>query len=278
VNLHPNNAKTSIVDGRVVCEPTRKNVAIVGFGPTAMEVTKIQHDPDWEIWGLNDGYRNRCFWDAPLVYGDNALTSDDDAPRFNTLDLHAQPARLRVDRWFELHPMRVQPVDDVKWLAMCPVPVYLCRDLDREKSATVRAWPKSPDYAPLSLPAMPNAVTYPLAELEEQFKLPAPFWASTFAYQIALAISEGFTGIGLFGLDFGSEREVIFERGNALWWAGLACGRGISLAVPPRSTLLNHGARYGFQYDEEVAFCNGWIERYHQWWKLEQRQEPVGAR
>lgn len=269
MNLHPNNAQTSIVNGAVICAPRRKNVAIVGFGPTSRHITRLQDDPDWEIWGLNDGYKNRCFWDGPLDY----VRAPDGG---RGLDLDAQHANLRVDRWFELHPMRVQPVDDVSWLARCPVPVYLLHPLEMSQSPA-RNYPKSPAYAPESLPAMPNAVTYPLAAIEQAFKMPAPFWASTFAFQIALAISEGFEGIGLFGLDFGSEREVVFERANALWWAGLACGRGMSLLVPPDSTFLLHGARYGFQYDEEVQWCESWLERYHEWWKVERIQEALTA-
>lgn len=274
MNLHPNNAKTKIVNGAVVCEPRRKYVAIVGFGPTSMDVRSIQNDPDWEIWGLNNGYMNPCMWDGPLVTGPIIENAEG---RHRVFDVEQQTANLRVDRWWEMHPMRVQPSYDVEWLGNCPVPVYLLHDLNQGDSAILRRWPKSPSYAPESLPAMPNAVTYPLAAMEAAIQMPKAFWASTFAYQIVFATLAGFEGIGLFGLDFGSEREVLFERPNALWWAGYAAGRGVKIMVPGRSSFLVHGARYGYEYDEEVAWCNSGVDYWNRAWRLISESELQAA-
>ena len=49
ITLSEHNAKTSIVDGRVVCAPKRPGVVIMAFGPTSEGVTMFQANPEWEI-------------------------------------------------------------------------------------------------------------------------------------------------------------------------------------------------------------------------------------
>lgn len=203
--LHPNNAPTRIEDGRVVCEPRRPHVCIVGFGQTALAVRQLQDDPSYEIWGLNGGYR------IPAMYDDQR--------------------RLRVDRWFELHPMSVQPDDDLAWLTGgCPVPVYLL-----EADARV-----------------PNGVVFP----REATPVHSMQAACTFTYQIQLALQEGFETIALCGLDFTSPREQLMERANVLFWLGVAYARGVRVVTPDGSTLLEHPHRYGYDYHEESAWCH----------------------
>lgn len=227
--LSPYNAPTSVVDGRVVCDPPRKKVVIVAFSDTITALRQFQQLPDWEIWWLNHGYVLNLAYD--------------------------EEQRLRSDRWFELHPVRVQPTNDLMWMHICPVPIYVL-DLND---------PHPQGYSP-------NAVQFPRAECEKLFPMARSFWACTFSYQIALAILEGFEEIALVGFDFGTSREWLFERPNTLFWAGLAAGRGIKLTWPKESTLFEHPFAYGYDYEQEVAWCKEGVARWTKAWGYELTQ------
>lgn len=233
--LSPYNAPTRVLDARVVCDPPRKKVVIIGFSDTAMAVKAFQRDPTWEIWGLNHGYALSLFWD----------------------EWH----RFRADRWFEMHPIRVQPVNDLSWMHTCPIPIYVLDQRD----------PHPEGYSP-------NTVTYPREACEHV--LPVPFanpgyWACTFAYQIALAIVEGFEEIALVGLDFASPREWLFERSNTLFWAGVAAGRGIKLSWPRHSTIFEHPYAYGYDYEGEIQWCQRGVDRWTNAWGYELRPDAA---
>ena len=225
ITLSEHNAKTSIVsaeEGRVICEPKRTGVVIMAFGPTSKDVTLFQHDPAWEIWGLNNGYYNATAYDANGV--------------------------LRADRWFEIHEMHAQPADDLIWMNKCPVPLYVA-DLKKAR-----------EYG-----AMPNAVQFPRERLQQEIGI-GSWWACTFAYQIALAIQEGFTKIALLGMEFGSPREWVMERPNVLWWSAYAAGRGIEVVIPKDSTFMEHPYAYGMHYDHEKLWCEMRIDNLMEQW------------
>ncbi len=80
---------------------------------------------------------------------------------------------------------------------------------------------------------------------------------------IALAVEEGFGEIGLFGVDLnlGTARERTLERLCVLWWLGYAEGKGITVTIPAKSSLLLHPRRYGYEYKEEIESCNGYLEQ-----------------
>lgn len=101
--LSPHNCPMQIVDAqhglvKAVGE-RRKKVIISAFGPSLSALRQFHDDPTWEIWGLNNGYRNPAYYDAER--------------------------RMRVDLWFDLHEMHAQPDDDMRWLMSCPMPVYI---------------------------------------------------------------------------------------------------------------------------------------------------------
>lgn len=225
ITLSAHNAKTSIASaekGRVVCEPKRTGVVIMAFGPTSADVTLFQRDPDWEIWGLNNGYYNATAYDANGV--------------------------LRADRWFEIHEMHAQPADDLIWMNKCPVPLYVADLAETRKYG-----------------AMPNAVQFPRQRLEQEIGIGA-WWACTFAYQIALAIQEGFTKIALLGMEFGSPREWVMERPNVLWWSAYAAGRGVEIIIPTGSTFMQHPYAYGMEYSHEKRWCELRIDNLMEQW------------
>ena len=97
-DLHPACADIRIEDrttADVVCEPRRKNVAIIGFASNTLHLVPWT-DPSFELWSLNQGY------------------------------LHCL---RRTDRHFEMHmPEATADVRDpayLEWLAKTPLPVYM---------------------------------------------------------------------------------------------------------------------------------------------------------
>lgn len=139
--------------------------------------------------------------------------------------------RLRADRWFEIHPptQPIQNQHDMEWLRKCPVPIY-----------TTEPFPENI-----------NAVVFPVDRLSSTFR---NYWSCTFAYQIALAIDEGFEEIAVHGLElaFGTQRECTVERACVNYWLGLAEGRGMTVTIPKDDFVLSHWARYGFDYHREA--------------------------
>lgn len=211
----PLNAPAKIEDGIVIIEPRRKKVCIYGAGLFRRDAPL--GDPEWEVWAINV---------VPPVY-----SFDGSGERF-----------LRADRWFDLHQRCAQSKDDLRWIAKCPVPIYLPPDL---------------------VDASPLGVLYPLDEIEEFFS--TSYWACTFAYQIALAIYEGFEEIGLHGVElaYGSQRERSVEFANVAYWLGRAQERGLKISLPSskNSFLLKHPGRYGFEYIEELEAVKKYSDR-----------------
>lgn len=146
---------------------------------------------------------------------------------------HDDQGRFRADVWFDLHEEKAQSELDMAWIDQCPCPIIL----------------------PTVFGTNPNAQAYPLTHIEawllREFGIVQPYWASSFAYAFALAMYDGATTIGLFGVNLDWGRERIVERGNLEFYIGLAMGRGIEVIRSPNSKLLTHPARYGIEYDAE---------------------------
>lgn len=173
-----------------------------------------------------------------------------------TLDRYG---RLRCDRWFELHQRHAQSDDDMTWIRDCPVPIYTTDDL---------------------MDASPNAVRFPIEALEEFFG--GPYWACTFAYQVALAMFLGFEQMGVFGaeLAYGDARERTVEWANLSWWIGYAEARGMVFWLPGQSRLGRHEGRYGLEYDREknaTADYVALIETFEAKKRADKGEPPTGV-
>lgn len=162
-------------------------------------------------------------------------------PMWEVWSLNAIPScdrlrRLRVDRWFEMHEMHAQSADDMEWIAKCPVPLYMVPNA----SSWDGTWGNH----------SANQVRYPLERVEADS---ASYFACSFAYMIALALLEGFKGIGVYGCElcYGTERERTVEWACVSWWLGLCEGRRIDVCLPPDTHLGYHRYRYGIDYDAE---------------------------
>lgn len=179
----------------------RKKVAIIAAGeskhdPACLEVCE---SPEFEVWALNA---------VPVS------------------DRHG---RARADRHWDLHQRVAQSQDDMRWIAECPLPIYVPDDLQD---------------------AGPNTVRYPIEAVEEKF---GSYFSSTFAYMMGLALLEGATEIALYGVDLalGDWRERTVEWAGLSWWLGYAEAKGVTIRLPTDSWLGRHPARYGLEYTAE---------------------------
>lgn len=144
----------------------------------------------------------------------------------------------RCDRWFEMH----------LWQVCLDVgPEYL-----RMLSET-----KQPVYMLEVRREVPTSVRFPIEEMTACFgprllgtDKRHPYWASSVAYMIAMAITEGFKHIEVWGVDMLTDGEYQHQRPNCEWLLGIAEGRGIETYVPPESALLKMGFLYGYDLED----------------------------
>lgn len=143
--------------------------------------------------------------------------------------------RFRADRWFEMHPIDVQTDTELQRMKECPVPLYV---LDGNRASMFT-----------------SGIVYPLDKVLKLW--PFGYFTCTFAYQVALALTEGFTDIGIFGteLSYGNARERTFERACLEFWLGMAFGAKRTVHFPKNSRLCRHPYRYGYDYAEEKVYC-----------------------
>lgn len=141
----------------------------------------------------------------------------------------------RVDRFFELHPKQFWNRPEgkkwdpeyVAWLKYNRVPI-LMQERYRDVPASVR---------------------YPKERILSEFR---PYFTSQTAWMIALALTEGVTHLGFFGVHYGHYTEYATQRAGCEYWMGVAEGRGVQIVLPPTNPLLREPARlYGYESHSE---------------------------
>jgi len=140
------------------------------------------------------------------------------------------------DRFFDLHPK-------VCWTRKGKLsgkyPQWLAKNLQ-------------PVYMQDIYPEVPASVRYPKERILQEFD--ARYMTSHLAWMIALALTEGVTHIGLWGINYGAESEYATQRGSAEHWLGVAIGRGVQIVKPPQCNLLGQPAElYGYESHDEDA-------------------------
>ncbi len=194
------------------------HVAILGLGPSVRQFLEL---------AKRFGGR-RAFCDE--VWGINALG-----------DVFA------CDRVFHMDDVRIQEIraaakpdsniaQMLKWLKTHPGPIVTSR--------------AHPDY--------PGLVEFPLGDVLTD--CPLGYFNSTAAYAVAYALHVGATKITCFGMDFTYPDAHDAEKGRACveFWLGVAAERGVELAMPKTTTLMdamNSQAQRFYGYDtQELAF------------------------
>lgn len=155
---------------------------------------------------------------------------------------------VRADIWWDIHERKAQTAADLRWIAAMPRPIYVPPDL---------------------LDAGPTCVRFPVERIEAA--LGTNYWSCTFSYQIALALVEGFTDIGLYGVElaYGTRRERTVEWASVSYWMGFAEARGVRFHLPAVTRLGTHPYRYGLEYAEEIDDVDGYLRAAED----EERQE-----
>lgn len=136
-----------------------------------------------------------------------------------------------ASRWFEMHRLAYLdtiPNDHVAQLAKFTGPVYMLEQTDR----------------------VPTSRAYPLAIVNKTLRAlggTEGYFTSTFSYQLALAIHEGFDEVHFYGVDFYEEGERVFERPGLEYLIGLAQGVGVKVVLPSSCPLLTTPYLYGYE-------------------------------
>jgi hypothetical protein len=143
-----------------------------------------------------------------------------------------------MDRYFDLHPRAT-------W------------SRGGKKGATYPEWlskQTTPIYMQQRYPDVPASIEYPKRRVLQEFSSPRPYFTNHAAYMIALALIEGVTTIGLFGINYALESEYVAQRASAEYWIGRAVERGVTVVLPQQCTLLRDPALlYGYESHDEVT-------------------------
>ena len=142
----------------------------------------------------------------------------------------ALSAARRVDRWFDLHPP-------------------LCFQAPVKCGRRYYEWIKAlttPIYMQKHYPEIPASVRYPKERIQAEWPN-LPFGSQT-AWMIALALAEGATHIGLYGIHYQHESEYWDQRANAELWIGIALGRGVQVLIPEGAPIAREPVDlYGYE-------------------------------
>jgi hypothetical protein len=138
-----------------------------------------------------------------------------------------QGSMPRVTRWFEIHGNMLWPENRhygeayIEWLRKQPFPIYM----------------QSQEW-------VPHAKVFPKDEMVARFG--RGFFTSSFAWMMALAISEGATEIALYGIDMASRDEYILQRPGFYFFKHEAEKLGIKVSAPNESDIMQDPALYGY--------------------------------
>lgn len=136
----------------------------------------------------------------------------------------------RVDRYFDLHPW--------EWITGKQVPGYL-KFLQK---ASV------PVYMQTTHAEVPASIRYPRERVMTEFRR---YFTSHAAWMMALALTEGVTTLGLWGIHYGHKTEYEQQRAGCEYWMGVCEGRGVQVVTPEDSPLCREPAHlYGYESHE----------------------------
>lgn len=165
----------------------------------------------------------------------------------NEMHRYIEPEKFA--RWFEVHKRADLDADKqhIETLANMPIPVYMQEHYDD----------------------IPPSFAFPKEAVEADV---GSYMTSSIAWQMGLAIHEGFEEIHIYGVDMAQETEYAEQRNCVEYLIGKAEGRGIKVFVPPTSDLLKSLGQYGWGTDGslfslKLAERMAWLEREREQFK-----------
>lgn len=223
-----------------------KKIAIVGCSDSK-DLAPF-NDKDWEIWGVNNLFHHIS----------------------------------KYDRWFEIHNLTKDSEGNWKRRGQSNF-----RGQDINAYIKDLANLKCPIYMQQHWDDIPTSTPYPLDEIKKKYgsimgwyNEDAPegldderlnrklYGTNTVTYMILLAIMEGATHIGVYGVDMAVDTEYHYQRPSCEFALGIAFGLGIKIYIPPQADLLKTVHLYGF----EERLNDEWHE------KLKKMDESMGNR
>lgn len=147
---------------------------------------------------------------------------------------HASTVRLlpvQPHRLIDVHPSACYTkqrkngfADYYEFLRRSPIPIYMQR----------------------AVPEIPSSRKYPKAAVKALWP-GVPFGSQT-SWMIALALLEGVTHLGFWGISYSHSTEYARQRANAEHWAGIARGTGVQIILPAASPFCQEPAEdYGYE-------------------------------
>jgi len=136
-----------------------------------------------------------------------------------------------------------------------------------KKGAHYPLWLKRntvPVYMQERYPEVPASIRYPRERILQEFNVAdnRRYFPNQVAWMTALALAEGYTTIGMFGISYASRGEYAIQRGGAEFWIGFAAGRGVRIVLPEACSLLREpAALYGYESHDERGVL---IEEYQE--------------
>ena len=157
----------------------------------------------------------------------------------------------RIDRMFELHPL---------WYFNTTHNERLLKHWD-----WLQEEHDFPVYVQEMDPRIPSGVLYPFDEVSDDIfggrlvtimpdgtEEDDLFYSCTVAYQIALAIHEGFDRIETYGFEMRTDTEWRYQVAGASFMAGVAMGRGVTITRPHNSGYVK-GALYAYEVTQLIT-------------------------
>ena len=195
--------------------PKTRKIAIVGTAEPHWRAAPFD-DPSWEIWTCGG-----IFATAP-----------------------------RSDRHFELHSVG----ETCKGWGQTP---------EQEAAARNVYWSWIAQQGPKvvlrgSTAEAPEAQPYPLENVLNAF--PDRYFTNSISWMMGLALLEGCTDIGLWGVDMAltgdpeipASNEYSRQRPSVEFYIGIATGAGITVHLPPETTLMKARKLYAFDDGEDT--------------------------
>lgn len=105
-----------------------------------------------------------------------------------------------------------------------------------------------------------KAIKFPLNEVMGMFgdlfnnNPKFSYWTNSPSYMMGLAILQGATHIGLWGIDMAMNDEYAYQRPSCELMIGFALAKGIRVTVPPESSLCKSHRLYGYQTHSDDGY------------------------